>query len=216
MRAARDEVLGRIRSALGSGSVPPEIPRVYRRRGTHEPGAPALLDLLEERTLDYRAGFVRATPASLPDVVAAVLGEDVARVIIPPELDRGWVSKVDAEFVVDHASLTAAILDTMDAVVTACSLAIAETGTLVLDGSAGQGRRAVTLMPDLHVCVVEARQVVGTVPEAVARLDPRRAMTFISGPSATSDIELNRVEGVHGPRRVVVILVLPVDPDQAE
>jgi L-lactate dehydrogenase complex protein LldG len=215
VRAARDEVLGRIRSALGSGSVPPEIPRAYRRRGTHEPGAPALLHLLEERTLDYRAGFVRATPASLPDVVAAAL-EGVARVIIPPELDRGWVSKVDADLMVDHASLTAAILDTMDAVVTACALAIAETGTLVLDGSAGQGRRAVTLMPDLHVCVVEAGQVVGTVPEAVARLDPRRATTFISGPSATSDIELNRVEGVHGPRRVVVILVMPVDPDQAE
>jgi L-lactate dehydrogenase complex protein LldG len=216
VRAAREEVLGRIRSALGSGSVPPEIPRAYRRRGVHEPGAPALLDLLEERTLDYRAGFVRATPASLPDAVAAVLGEGVARVVISPELDRGWVSKVDAELVVDDPPLTPAILDTTDAVVTACSLAIAETGTLVLDGSAGQGRRAVTLLPDLHVCIVGAAQVVGTVPEAVARLDPRRAMTFISGPSATSDIELNRVEGVHGPRRVVVILVLPVDPDQPE
>jgi L-lactate dehydrogenase complex protein LldG len=216
VRAAREEVLGRIRSALGSGSVPPEIHRAYRRRGVHEPGAPALLDLLEERTLDYRAGFVRATPAPLPDVVAAVLGEGVARVVIPPELDRGWVRKVNGELVVDDPSLTPATLDTTDAVVTACSLAIAETGTLVLDGSAGQGRRAVTLLPDLHVCVVGAGQVVGTVPEAVARLDPRRAMTFISGPSATSDIELNRVEGVHGPRRVVVILVLPVDPDQPE
>jgi L-lactate dehydrogenase complex protein LldG len=182
----------------------------------HEPGAPTLLDLLEERTLDYRAGFVRATPASLPDVVAAVLGEGVARVIIPPGLDRGWVSKVDAELVLDDPSLTPATLDTTDAVVTACALAIAETGTLVLDGSAGQGRRAVTLLPDLHVCVVGAGQVVGTVPEAVARLDPRRAMTFISGPSATSDIELNRVEGVHGPRRVVAILVLPVAPVQPE
>jgi L-lactate dehydrogenase complex protein LldG len=207
MTTAREVVLERIRAALGDGWPAPEVPRDYRLRGPHDPGAAALLDLLEDRTLDYRARFLRATPPSLPDTVAEALGGTGLRVVVPPGLDPRWLSKAGGEIIVDAPTLSPAILDTMDAVVTACALAIAETGTLVLDGSASQGRRVISLMPDRHVCIVHAHQVVGTVPEAMRRLDGRRPTTFISGPSATSDIELNRVEGVHGPRQLIVVLV---------
>jgi len=204
--AARQEVLEGIRSALAGDGPAPPVERAYRKRGIFPPGSPALLDLLEDRTLDYRAGFLRATTDSLPEVVATALA-GAGRVIVPSGLDPQWLTRVDAEIVTDDASLDPLALDAMDAVVTACALAMAETGTLVLDGSGDQGRRAITLVPDVHLCVVRAHQVVGTVPEGLARLDPRRPLTFISGPSATSDIELARVEGVHGPRQLTVVLV---------
>jgi L-lactate dehydrogenase complex protein LldG len=122
---------------------------------------------------------------------------------VPPGLPAGWVGGG----VVDDGTLSTTDLDATDAVVTGCVVAIAETGTIVLDAGPGQGRRALTLIPDLHVCVVRADQVVQTVPEALARLDPTRPQTWISGPSATSDIELDRVEGVHGPRTLEVVLL---------
>ncbi len=221
---ARALVLGRIRHALANDA--PEasaFTRDYRTRGPYSPGAAPLLDLLEDRIRDYRAGFLRATPESLTVQVGAALTQAVARstggagpagpgrlrLLVPPGLERRWVDGdlFDAELVVDGTTVDTVSLDTIDAVVTACALAIAETGTIVLDGSDDQGRRAATLVPDVHVCVAFAHQVVGTVSEAVARLDPRRPLTFISGPSATSDIELNRVEGVHGPRQLIVVLV---------
>jgi L-lactate dehydrogenase complex protein LldG len=149
----------------------------------------------------------RTSPDGLAETIQAVLAgiePDGGRVIVPPGLPGDWVEGA----VADHDELTAADLDDFVAVVTGCAGAAAETGTIVLDGSSDQGRRAITLVPDIHICVVRADQIVQTVPELLQRLDPRRPLTFISGPSATSDIELNRVEGVHGPRNLHVVLTV--------
>ena len=197
MTTARDEVLARIRTAVaGADSV--EIPRRYR---VADDAAPSL-DLLVERLEDYRAVVHRVTP---DEVTAAVARVATGRVVVPAGVPVEWLTGVDV--VADEPPLSAADLDGLDTVLTTCALAIAETGTVVLDGGPGQGRRAVTLVPDHHVLVVRAEQVVATVPQAIARLDPRRPQTWISGPSATSDIELQRVEGVHGPRRLEIVLV---------
>ena len=210
---AREEVLGRIRAALGtaSGEEPAAYggPRAYRSHGDLD-GA-AMLDLLADRLIDYRCSVRRCTDADLSATIAAALSErGAARIVLPGELDLPLPDPQDvsegSEWVVDDG-LSAEELDTFDAVVTTATVAIAETGTIVLDGSAGQGRRALTLIPDYHLCVVREQQVVGLVPEAIAALMPQRPLTWISGPSATSDIELDRVEGVHGPRTLEVILV---------
>lgn len=215
---ARDEVLARIRAALGdTAGDHVDVPRDYARSGAHEPGAAALLDLLDERLTDYRAKVRRTTPDHIAEAVAHAISDGLAdrpptedgqrpQIVVPPGLPREWVSAVDADIVTDDG-LGVDDLDRCHAVVTTAAVAIADTGTLVLDGSRGQGRRAITLVPDVHVCVVRAGQIVETVPEGVARLDPRRPQTWISGPSATSDIELTRVEGVHGPRMLQVILL---------
>lgn len=200
---ARDEVLARVRSALGPDRTEPDVPREYRRSGEHAAGSPALLALLRDRLVDYRATVHTATPTTVIDVLQSVL-RDVGRIVVPPGLPHGWAP---AGAVADDGSLGAAELDAFDTVLTACRAAAAETGTIVLDAAADQGRRAITLVPDRHVCVVRADQVVQTVPELLTLLDPRRPLTFISGPSATSDIELQRVEGVHGPRTLIVVLV---------
>jgi L-lactate dehydrogenase complex protein LldG len=199
----RDELLARVRTAIGSGSTV-DIPRGYRPRGEHPPGAPELLDLLADRLTDYKATVLRVDLDGVPSALADAIPTG-ARFVLPPGLPDGWAPD-GAIAVVDDGSLSAADLDGFDGVLTGCTVAAAETGTIALDGSAGQGRRAITLVPDRHVCVVRAEQVVQTVPEMLARLDPRRPLTLISGPSATSDIELHRVEGVHGPRNLVVVL----------
>jgi len=173
------------------------------------PPAGALLDLLAERVDDYRATVTRiADDAAIADAIAAILQRHGAqRIAVPGDLPAVW-RPPHAELVVDVPPLDHRTLGALDGALTGCALAIAETGTLVLDGGTAQGRRALTLLPDLHVCVVLDEQVVADVPDAIAALAAtRRPVTFVSGPSATSDIELERVEGVHGPRRLEVVLV---------
>ena len=203
----REEVLARIRAALGgdAAAAPSAPASAYRTSG--ELHGELLLDLLAERLAHYRASVRRTSPAGLGAAIAAALAERGARrVVVPEGLDLPALDGVDT--VTDHG-LSPQDLDALDGVITGAAVAIAQTGTIVLDGSPGQGRRAITLVPDYHLCVVHADQVVELVPEAVERLEPHadRPLTWISGPSATSDIELSRVEGVHGPRTLEVILV---------
>jgi L-lactate dehydrogenase complex protein LldG len=200
--SARDEILRRVRAALADvpagGPDAEQVPRDYRRTH-HETG---LVDLFAERVADYRATVRRLSRDALGDAIAEAL--DGKAVIAPADLPDEWAGRIDVRR--DEPPLPVAELDAADAVLTGCALGIAETGTIVLDAGTAQGRRALTLVPDLHVCVVREDQVVADVPDAVAALDPLRPLTWISGPSATSDIELQRVEGVHGPRTLEVIL----------
>ena len=214
--SAREDVLARI-AAAHQAAPPPELPyaaitRDYRTHGARDAGE--LTELLVDRLLDYKALVRRCAPAAIAATVATALAERGARrVIVPAGLDAAWSETTDVRALVDPdpdgQPLDVPTLDEADGVLTSCTVAIAETGTLVLDGSAGQGRRAVTLVPDYHLCVVGADAVVADVPQALKRLAPSRPLTWISGPSATSDIELSRVEGVHGPRTLEVIVVAP-------
>ena len=202
---ARAAVLARIREALDDGPPGVEIPRDYEQ--SLPPGTD-IAGLFAERVGHYRATVHRTDEAGLPERIAAVLAERGAtRVATPVGLPAAWLWGLGIDRIADDPPLSYPDLDALDGVITGCAVAIAETGTIVLDGGPDQGRRALTLLPDLHVCVVRAEQVVGSVPEALARLEPTRPQTWISGPSATSDIELQRVEGVHGPRTLDVILV---------
>jgi len=209
MSVARDEILGRVRRATADARPPPQTdPPRYRTRLDVE-GA-ELLDLFEERVADYRATVVRVDPGAAASAVAgACRAHGVSRLGAPPGLPAQW--RPDGVEAVEDRGLSTGQLDGLDGALTGCALAIAETGTIVLDGAGRSGRRALTLVPDLHVCVIEADQVVGILPQAVERLAPAvragRPLTFVSGPSATSDIELSRVEGVHGPRTLHVVLV---------
>ncbi|MGH3359060.1 MAG: LutC/YkgG family protein [Nocardioidaceae bacterium] len=202
MTSAREEILARVRRANDAAADRVEIVRAYERSSGALPGAPEVLDLLEQRLVDYRATVHR--DSDVPAAVRSALGSATS-VVVPPGLEPSWVPGA----LVDDGTLTARELDSVDAVVTAATVACARTGTVVLDGSRDQGRRVVSLVPDLHVCVVRADQVVDSVPEMIERLDPLLPLTFISGPSATSDIELERVEGVHGPRNLHIVLAPP-------
>jgi L-lactate dehydrogenase complex protein LldG len=213
MSEAREEILARIRGALAATPqrTPTEVPRDYARSR-----APAdLLGHFVERVADYRAEVDRVTPAGLASAVAAACARyGVRTLLVPADAPAEWTAAADGVTVVrDEPPLGTAELDRVDAVLTGAAVGIAETGTMVLDGGPGQGRRALSLVPDVHICVVPGDQVVDDVPAAVARLRPERPLTWISGPSATSDIELDRVEGVHGPR---TLHVLVVEADRAE
>jgi L-lactate dehydrogenase complex protein LldG len=212
--SARDVVLGRIRDAHRL-APPPDLPyeaitRDYRR--TRSGSVDELVELLVDRLVDYKARVRRTTPDRLAETLAAALSDQgVGTVAVPAGLDVGWLEGAGVEVRRDRpedgAGLSVDDLDHLDGVVTACAVAIAETGTIVLDASPDQGRRRLTLVPDYHLCVVRADQIVPDVPQALALLDPVRPTTLISGPSATSDIELSRVEGVHGPRTLEVVVV---------
>ncbi|MGA5820062.1 LutC/YkgG family protein [Kitasatospora sp. NPDC094028] len=211
---ARESILGRIRAALADVRDTAEPPLERRYSTAHGPAddPAALLDLLHHNLADYRALVHRCTEAELPTLIAGLLAKRGSRTVaVPADLPAGWLADAPGvERVPDDGTLTAARLDAVDSVLTGCALAIAETGTIVLDAGPGQGRRLLTLVPDHHLCVVRSPgQVVASVPLALPRLDPGRPQTWISGPSATSDIELDRVEGVHGPRTLEVLLVTP-------
>jgi len=198
--SAREEILARVRSALGEHRPPLQpVPSGYRDTAA-EPSPDEVVDLFLERVTDYRATAQRCTEDELARRLAEAL-EGLERVVVPD----GFPWAVDGA--VRDTGLSAAELDAADAVVTTAAVAVATTGTIVLDHGPGQGRRALSLVPDVHVCVLRASQVVPDVPQAVAVLDPRRPQTWVSGPSATSDIELDRVEGVHGPRNLRVLVV---------
>ncbi|MET9319649.1 LUD domain-containing protein [Streptomyces sp. NPDC003038] len=206
--SGKDRILARIRRAVPEPGPGPEIPRDYLRvHGTRTPAETA--DLLAGHLAEYRAVVHRTDETGLPPLLMRLLAERGARsVLVPPGLPPYWLSAADATRVHDRAESTPYDLDAVDSVVTGCALAIAETGTIVLDGGPDQGRRRITLIPDHHICVVRVPdQVVDSVPLAMSRLDPTRPLTWISGPSATSDIELDRVEGVHGPRTLEVVLL---------
>lgn len=204
--SSRETILSRIRDAQAlAPAVPHRVPREYRTARTM-PDAERV-DLLVDRLVDYKASVHRCAAGDLAATLTRVLGDlGARRVGVPAGLDRAWLDGFGGEVVVDSAEVPAPQLSELDAVVTASTVTCAETGTIILDGSADQGRRALTLVPDVHVCVVPVDTVEVGVPEALARLAPERPTTLISGPSATSDIELERVEGVHGPRNLHVVI----------
>jgi len=203
MTGSRGEIFDRIRSALGSPPPePPAIPRTYHRQPMAGPGDHRRF---AETAADYLARVTFIDLGSVSDAVASLVAPGQT-VVVPADLPAQWRGGV--ETVVDSLEKPLPIgqLDDVAAVLTGCALGIAATGTIVLDGGFAQGRRAITLVPDHHICVVFTDQIVDTVPQAFAALDPLRPLTFISGPSATSDIELERVEGVHGPRRLNILI----------
>jgi L-lactate dehydrogenase complex protein LldG len=202
--AARAEVLARIRAAnAAAGATAVPVERAYRTAAPTSDRR-ATLELLRDRLRDYRAVVLDAPPGGEPAAIASVTAGQ-GPVVRAPGVPEAWCpgSLVD----LPGEPLDVHALDRCYAVVTGCAAACAETGTIALDAGPDQGRRALSLIPDRHICVVHADAVVHTVPELVGRLDPSRPLTLISGPSATSDIELSRIEGVHGPRTLIVILV---------
>ncbi|MEV7570152.1 LutC/YkgG family protein [Streptomyces tanashiensis] len=214
--SSRDAVLGRIRAALAD--VPPDetpddvpVPRTYLR--SHTAPGEDLVALFAERVTDYRATVHRTDEAGLPAVLSATLASrGVDRLALPSDFPGELLPP--GPWTWHREPLEVPALDALDGAITLAAVGIAVTGTVVLDTGPGQGRRALTLVPDYHLCVVYAEQIAADVPDALARLDPTRPLTFVSGPSATSDIELDRVEGVHGPRTLDVIVVGPTHPEK--
>jgi L-lactate dehydrogenase complex protein LldG len=198
---ARDEILGRIRLAVADRPASPVIMRDYH--GANQTAIDDPVALFEQRLMDYKAAVRRCSIADIAATVTQAL-RDRRQILAPPGLPAAWIAGLT--LLSDEPELSVADLDGIGGVITGCATAIALTGTIVLDHGPGQGRRAVTLVPDYHLAVVLAEQIVNGVPDAIALLDPNRPQTWISGPSATSDIELNRVEGVHGPRRLEVVI----------
>ena len=211
MSGAREVVLARVRAALGPAAEVPEVPRAYRVAGTVDVGGDSVaVDRFCERVADYRATVRRVRADELPRALMAACAQREARRIAVPAQAPPWTVE-GIELVRDDPPLSPRQLDGVDGVLSGCALAIADTGTIVLDGVGASGRRALTLVPDYHLCIVRSHDIVPSVPDGVAALarvaTEGRPITFISGPSATSDIELDRVEGVHGPRTLDVFVV---------
>ena len=214
MNHARQEILDRIGVALSDVSDEDaqdiEVDYEYRRRPSRPLDAVSLTELFAERVRDYGAGVVHCRADEVAESVDAACRKRALRQLLyPPGLPAQWLPR-DVEIVPDSGQ-TVTELERIGAALTGCAAAISETGTLLLDGGARCGRRAVTLVPDHHICVVQTEQIVAAVPEALnsvvpAAIGERRPVTLISGPSASSDIELTRVEGVHGPRDLLVII----------
>jgi L-lactate dehydrogenase complex protein LldG len=209
--SARDEILARVRAAnAGRAVTDPDaayaaLPRHYQH-SHHDPATSDTVALFASRVADYRAVVERVSFEELPATIARVL--TAGRFVVPDGLPPEWLASVPADVhLLRDAPLSAEELDNVSGVLTGCAVAIAETGTIILDHGPGQGRRALTLIPDFHLVIVQADQVVPDLADAFAVLDPARPHTLISGPSATSDIELIRVEGVHGPRNLHVLVV---------
>jgi L-lactate dehydrogenase complex protein LldG len=212
--SAREEILGRIRAAIESAPAPPAVEaRAYRRSGALD--REARVALFCERASEYSATVMRCAPAEVAGRIGEICVERGMAHLLVSALEDWNPQPVGVELLPD-ADLSVSELDSGAGVMTSCAVAIAETGTVVLDGGPGQGRRALTLVPDVHLCVVHVERIVELVPEAVARLTRSaregRALTFISGPSATADIEFDRVEGVHGPRDLVLLVVDEAQP----
>lgn len=217
MSAAREEILRRVRRStrdVPEAERPEDVPVERGYRKTDDAPRAEIVEQFAERAAEYKAKVSRVSEAELPGAIEQALkARGVEKLVVPSGLPEAWLPR-SVEVLRDGggAHLTNDELDRSDGVLTGCALGIAQTGTIVLDAGEAQGRRALTLLPDYHLCVVREDQVVGLVPEAFAGLrdtvvGERRAITFISGPSATSDIELNRVEGVHGPRTLEVLIV---------
>jgi L-lactate dehydrogenase complex protein LldG len=217
MVSPKEEILWRIRRAtrdVPEDEHPEDIPAEQGYRKEDDAPRAEIVERFAERVGEYKATVHRVSEEELPGAIAEALERrSVERLVVPPGLPKGWIPEgVEAMRDADRHRLTNEELDESDGVLTGCALGIAQTGTIVLDAGEGQGRRALTLLPDYHLCVVREDQIVGLVPEAFAKLEDAvkgegRAISFISGPSATSDIELNRVEGVHGPRTLEVLIV---------
>ena len=233
MTAAREEILARIRAAAGPAATSAAVDAAYAalprdyRRAHHDPAGAGIVALFAERAGDYRAVVERVPADGLPAAIARAVAAipqvppslapgagtpgtaDIPRSVLVPEgLPAEWLAALPpgTELVRDDPPLSPGDLDRVSGVITGCATAIAETGTVILDHGPGQGRRALTLVPDFHLVVVQAGQVEADIAGALARLDPARPHTLISGPSATSDIELIRVEGVHGPRNLHILI----------
>jgi len=204
---AKDTMLHRIRKGIANAPEHSPIPHDFRERDERDRAA--FLDDFIDRLVDYKAMVMCTNDADLPQAIADTCQQQgITHIVVPTDVPNSWIP-ANVTLLKDDPPLTFADLDKSSAVLTGCALAIAQTGTIILDGGANQGRRALSLIPDRHLCVVYAEQVVGLVPEAIARLTKRSThpITLISGPSATSDIELSRVEGVHGPRTLLVFVV---------
>ena len=211
MSSAREQILARARGAVASIAPLPDIPREYRPAGSDGGTVEEVEARFRQRVADYGATVRAGRREDVEELLAAAArAHGASRLAVPP----GWSWTVPGvQLVPDEPALAPSVLDGLDGVITGCALAIAQTGTIVLDGGSLSGRRALTLIPDLHICLVESARIVPDVPDAIALLEDegrqRSPLTFVSGPSATVDIGFERVEGVHGPRRLDVVVVAP-------